>query len=97
MVYLVMPFSNVYISSEVKWKTMENELYKYGNLTKNGLLKLKEADPVMYEDMLNFLRTLQMNNYSEGRMYKYVCYFRNIGKILNKNITHITKDNIETF
>ncbi|MEM5816197.1 MAG: tyrosine-type recombinase/integrase, partial [Candidatus Aenigmatarchaeota archaeon] len=71
------------------------DLYKRGRIIQNQLESLKNIDLKTYEKILEFIRKLEANNYSKGRIEKYVTFLKSLRKLLGKDFSEATKEDIE--
>lgn len=70
-------------------------LYKYDGRIQTDLVKIKSIDAKTYEDIKEFIRRLQSNNYSKARILKYIYSLWIVRMFLGKGFRETSKQDIE--
>ncbi|MEM5815846.1 MAG: site-specific integrase [Candidatus Aenigmatarchaeota archaeon] len=72
------------------------DLYNREKKIQNRLESLKNIDLKTYEKILEFVKKLEANNYSKGRIEKYINFLKTLRKLLGKDFSEATKEDIES-
>ncbi|MCS7123515.1 MAG: tyrosine-type recombinase/integrase, partial [Candidatus Aenigmarchaeota archaeon] len=70
-------------------------MYNHKERIEKGLKVLRELDQKTYESVSKFIEKLEANNYSKGRIYKYVYCLKTLRKLLDKDFSEASKEDIE--
>ncbi|MEM5831517.1 MAG: site-specific integrase, partial [Candidatus Aenigmatarchaeota archaeon] len=70
-------------------------LYNEEETIKSQLENLKRIDLKTYENAVKFIKKLEANNYSKGRILKYIHTLKTLRKLLGKDFSEATKEDIE--
>ncbi|MEM4819060.1 MAG: tyrosine-type recombinase/integrase [Nanopusillaceae archaeon] len=70
-------------------------LYNEEKIIEKQLEDLKRIDTKTYENVVKFIRKLEANNYSKGRILKYIHTLKTLRKLLGKDFSEATKEDIE--
>jgi len=71
------------------------ELYGYEKGIERGLLAIKQIDERTYEKVKEFVRKLETNSYSKGRIYKYIYFLKTLRELLGKDFSEAKKQDVE--
>lgn len=71
------------------------ELYDYEKRIERGLLAIKQIDERTYENVKEFMRKLETNNYSKGRVFKYIYFLKTLRELLGKDFNEAKKQDVE--
>jgi len=72
-----------------------SELYDYDKRIEKGLLAIKQIDERTCEKVKEFVRKLEMNNYSKGRICKYIYFLKTLRELLGKDFNEANKQDLE--
>ncbi|MEM5836105.1 MAG: hypothetical protein QW040_03935, partial [Candidatus Aenigmatarchaeota archaeon] len=70
------------------------ELYGYEKGIERGLLAIKQIDERTYEKVKEFVRKLETNSYSKGRIYKYIYFLKTLRELLGKDFSEAKKQDV---